>query len=692
MSVVDGVGVSRFHPLVGKWFEQKYGEPTDIQKKAWGLISEEEHALISAATGSGKTLAAFLWGLNQLISGEWESGRTRVIYISPLKALNNDIRRNLLEPLGELGTFFEKEGVSFPEIRVQTRSGDTSQNDRRKMLRKPPEILITTPESFNLLLTSGEGQRSLLGAECVILDEIHSLVDSKRGAYLMSGIERLAYLNGEFQRIALSATVKPMETVAALVGGYRYTEGPLLGDLEAREVKLAISEARKLYEIEAKFPEESDENQSDDDFWHPIVVQLKELVAKNESTLIFVNSRLMSEKLTHKINKGEVEPIAYSHHGSLSKEIRAAVEGRMKRGELKAIVATNSLEMGIDVGALDCVVMVQCPNAISSAIQKIGRAGHQVGAVSRSILFPSHSRDFLEAAVLAKAIRERDIEPVKPIRRPLDVLAQVIISVLGSGQWDLDELYRLLVASYSFRELQRREFDLVLDMMSGRYAATRLRELKPRIAINRSENTATLRKGALMTFYLSGGVIPDRGYFHLRMEGSGARVGELDEEFVWERSLGDVFTLGTQSWKIKKITHNDVFVNPAESGGVMPPFWRSETYNRDFHYSTRIGEFLEAANEKTSSKGFEKSLSEDFSLDEVAAKQLGAFLSNQKTVTRCDLPHRHHVVAELVNTAPQGAAGQQLVLHTHWGGRVNRPYGLALTAAWQEKYGVPPEN
>ncbi|MDQ8200715.1 DEAD/DEAH box helicase [Pelagicoccus enzymogenes] len=669
----------RFHPLVARWFTDELGEPTDIQRKAWRLISAGEHCLISAATGSGKTLASFLWAISQLASGEWELGQTRVLYVSPLKALNNDIRRNLLGPLEALRELFEEEGVAWPEIRVMTRSGDTQQGDRRKMLRHPPEILITTPESLNLLLTSKDGQRSLQGIRSVVIDEVHSVVGSKRGVYLMTAVERLAHLCGEFQRIALSATVRPMELVASYIGGYK--------DGVPRTVARARSEASKSYEISVRFPAEANEDANDDDFWRPIVQDLKVLVSENRSTLIFVNSRKLCEKLAYKINRDEPAPIAYSHHGSLSKEIRFAVEQRLKKGELKAIVATNSLEMGIDVGALDCVVMVQCPGQISSAVQKVGRAGHQVGAISRAVVFPSHSRDFLESAVLSQSIQERAIEAVHPVEAPLDVLAQVLVSMLGSGPQEIDALFSLVRNAYPYRSLSREVFDLVLNMQAGRYAGSRLRELKARIAIDREANTATLRKGALMAFYFSGGVIPDRGYFHLRHSGNGGRIGELDEEFVWERKIGEVFTLGVQSWRIDQITYNDVLVSPASGGEEAPPFWRADVFDRDFHFSNRIGEFLEWADERCGSAGFVDELQKRFKMDAVASKALQEFLERQCLATGRGLPHRHHLLAEVIDAAPGGAPGQQLVLHTHWGGRVNRPYALALDAAWSESFG-----
>ncbi|MBC2605887.1 DEAD/DEAH box helicase [Pelagicoccus albus] len=668
-----------FHPSLAKWFLGRFGQPTEIQEAAWSLISHERHCLISAATGSGKTLAAFLWGINQLATGTWELGQTRLLYVSPLKALNNDIRRNLLTPLSELKSAFADSEQDWPDIRVMARSGDTDQSERRKMLRHPPEILITTPESLNLLLSSKSGRRALLGIKSVILDEIHSVAGSKRGTYLMTGVERLAHLNGEFQRIALSATVRPMEEVARFVGGFLEGQG--------REVQLAQSAVGKRYEIEIVTTDPDAERNPAEDAWQPVVEDLKRLIAQNNSTLIFVNSRMLAEKIAHRINLGEDTQIAYSHHGSLSREIRFTVEQRLKSGEVKAIVATSSLEMGIDVGSIDCVVMVQSPNSVSSSVQKVGRSGHQVGAVSRATLYPSHSKDLLESVVLSKSIREKDIENVKIVECPLDVLAQVIVSTLACGPWDLDELFELFRSCYSFRKLDREVFDLVTAMLAGRYAGSRLRELKPQISIDMKGNAATLRKGALLSYYMSGGVIPDRGYYHLRMSGTGSRIGELDEEFVWERKVGDVFTLGVQSWRIENVTHNDVFVLPAQKGEMAPPFWRAETYDRDFHLSNRIGEFLEWAEGERSADEFLKQLSARYGIEGDAAKSLNSFLERQRKATGAGLPHRHHLLAELIDSAPGGAPGKQLVLHTFWGGRVNRPFSLALDAAWQDAFG-----
>ncbi len=683
----ESSALERFHPLVGEWFGERIGTPTEVQEKAWPKIANGEHVLVTAPTGSGKTLTAFLWAIDAFITGRAPLGCTGVLYISPLKALNNDIRRNLLAPLAGLKEIFERHGEPFPDIRVLTRSGDTPQEDRRRMLRRPPEILITTPESFNLLLSSRGGRSMLPTVSTVILDEIHAVLGTKRDVHLITGVERLTPLAGEFQRIGLSATVRPLEEVAEFLGGCR-VEGDRYGPrCTVRPVAVIRSEVKKRYDVTVRFPRREGEQS----IWDPVAEECRSIIRRNRSTLFFVNSRRLCEKITRKINEGEHRTVAYAHHGSLSRELRNEVEQKLKQGELKAIVATNSLELGIDIGALDEVVLIQSPPSVSSAVQRIGRAGHRVGEASSAVFFPTHDHDLLEAAVLAAAVPAGDIEESRAVRGPLDVLAQVIVSMTGTEVWNIDDLYGLLRSSYPYRGLPREQFDLVLAMLAGRYAGTRVRELNPRISVDRTDNTVQARKGALLALYTSGGVIPDRGYFHLRHDETGSRIGELDEEFVWETRVGQVFTLGTQNWKVRRITHNDVFVVPGNPQALAPPFWRGEGYYRDFHFSTLIGRFLEEAEYRLDDPDFLRVLEEEHRLEPAAAQNLVRYLREQREDTHSSLPHRHHLLVEYVNAGPGGAPGNQIVIHTMWGGRVNKPYALALEGAWERKFGKRPE-
>lgn len=680
--------LAAFHPMLATWFTRRLGTPTDIQARAWPQIIQGSHALITAPTGSGKTLTAFLWAINQLATGAWGTGQTRVLYVSPLKALNNDIRRNLTEPLEEIKECFREAGVPFPAIGIMTRSGDTPAEERRLMMRRPPEILITTPESLNILISSHSGRKLLTGIATVILDEIHAVIGTKRGTHLITAVERLALLSGKFQRLALSATVKPLNAVADFVGGFIQIGDHKSGHYQKRAVEIIRGTGQKRLAIEVCFPPDAREQLVDASWWPALIDSFRTIIKANRSTLLFTNSRRTAEKVTRLINEGEPTNLAYAHHGSLSREIRLAVEEQLKKGELRAIVATSSLELGIDIGSLDKVVLIETPPSISSAVQRIGRSGHEVSGTSRGLLYPTHGHDFLTAAVIAKSVTDQDIEEVLPIDGPLDVLAQVILSMTGVEKWDVDDLFGFIRTIYPYRDLPRRQFDLVLAMLEGRYADTRLRELKPRISHDRIDNTVQAKERILRLVYLSGGTIADRGYFDLRLQDSHAKIGELDEEFVWERRIGDTFTLGAQVWRIQNITHNDVEVVPSDAKPGIFPFWHAEDQNREFHFSEKILTFLEAYYERLAEHSLPDELIREYFLDAVAAEELINYLIRQREATGTDLPHRHHLLIEHF-TDPMNTSGtKQVILHTLWGGKVNRPFGLALQAAWEEKFKV----
>jgi ATP-dependent Lhr-like helicase len=728
-----GDPLSLFDPLVAEWFTRTMGAPTEVQSRAWPHIARGEHVLVSAPTGTGKTLAAFLWSIDRLVRGVLPPGKVRVLYVSPLKALNNDIQRNLLAPLEGLETVFRNAGREFPRIRVLTRSGDTPAAERRRMLRFPPEILVTTPESLNLILSSPNARMMLDGVASVILDEIHAVASTKRGTHLITAVDRMVGLCGEFQRIALSATVRPLSTIADFIGGFVVEKRGPATAYRKRQVRVVHCPMAKAYDLKIVFPE-SDLRAEENAMWSAVTAECCRVIRESRSTLFFVNSRRHAEKLSRFINEREGGQMAWSHHGSLSKELRLIVEQRLKNGELKAIVATSSLELGIDIGVLDKVILVQTPFSVSSAVQRIGRAGHRIGSPSAAVILPLFGRDLVDAAVMARSVLQREIEEASPILCPLDVLAQILVSMTAVETWAVDSLFDAVRASFPFAGLSRGQFDLVLAMLCGKYSEARLRELSPLLALDALEGTVKARGGALPRLYAGGGTIPDRGYFGMRTAEGKALIGELDEEFVWERSVGDSFFFGTQGWRIQKIDHQNVEVVPAPAGSAMAPFWKAEEVNRDYHLSERVAKALEEWNARLEDPDLPVELSRDYALEPSAAKALISFLGLQRESARAELPHRHHLLIEHTkdpsggasrpsggsssrpsggsssrpsggsSSRPQGGfrrpsegsgddspAIQRVVIHTMWGGRINKPYGLALSAAWEEKFGYAPE-
>ena len=681
-----------FHPLIQTWFRAQVGVPTDIQQRAWPEIVAGRHVLVAAPTGTGKTLTAFLWAIQHLITGHWPPGLVRILYVSPLKALNNDVRRNLIVPLEQLRTVFAEAGEPFPNVQVQTRSGDTESSARQAMVRRPPEILITTPESLNLILSAPKARLMLRGVQTVILDEIHAVAGTKRGAHLMTAVERVVPLAGEFQRIALSATVKPMQLIADFVGGFESSDDAKEPTYRKRAVCTVQSTGSKAYTLSVRSaPSDHSLREAVGSRWPYYADALRSIFASNRTTLVFTNNRRLCERLAMLVNDEQDESIAYAHHGSLSREMREVVERRLKDGQLAAIVATSSLELGIDIGDLDEVVLVQTPPTIASTIQRIGRAGHRVGGVSRAILFPTDGKDFLYAAAMTRAVLEHDVEPIRPIANPLDVLAQVIVSMTSVESWHLDALYAFVRTCHSFRDLPRRQFDAVVGMLAGRYGHARVRALDPIISVDAVDNTVRAAAPARSRLYTSGGTIPDRGYFNLRLADSRAKIGELDEEFVWERRLGESFTLGTQAWKIQRITHNDVLVAPVKGRPLMVPFWRAENMLRPTHFSLRLAAFLEDADRRLDEPAFRTALIRDYAMEERAADDLLTFLHDQRAVTGAALPHAHHVVVEHNVDLKKSEATTQVIVHTMWGGTLNKPWAFALAQAWEKTHDTPLE-
>ena len=597
--------LSAFTPLVRDWFAGAFESPTPAQTQAWPAIATGENVLISAPTGSGKTLAAFLWGLDRFVAaGAGEDGehRTRLVYVSPLKALSYDVERNLRAPLRGLGL--------GDAVRVGIRTGDTPARERAAMLRRPPDILITTPESLYLMLTS-QAREILTDVEALILDEIHAVAATKRGAHLAITVERLeAQLGGRpLQRIGLSATQRPLEEVA------RFMVGP------TRRATIVDVGATRPLDLEIRVPVESmvepDRGTERDplepvvggeatrrSIWPAIYPQLLELVRTHRSTIVFVNSRRAAERLALRLNElaaaegealehGEAAPaeIARAHHGSLAREERTAIEELLKAGELPCLVATSSLELGIDMGAVDLVIQVESPKSVARGLQRIGRSGHGVGATSKGRIFPKFRADLLECAVVVRSMREGRIEPTVVPRNALDVLAQQIVAIAASAESvSVDELFALVTRTHSYSELRRELLENVLDMLDGRYPSSEFGELRPRIAWDRLAGTIRARKGAQKLAVVNAGTIPDRGLFAVTLP-DGRRVGELDEEMVYEARPGQTFLLGATAWRIEEIGRDRVIVTPAPGAPGAVPFWRGDSVGRPKELGEAIGAF-----------------------------------------------------------------------------------------------------
>src|SRR5688572_12208148 len=615
--------LSLFAVPVQSWFRSVFAAPTRAQAEGWAAIARGESTLILAPTGSGKTLAAFLSSLNTLMFSPAPAARDRcrVLYISPLKALAVDVDRNLRAPLAGIARSAEVAGIPFVEPVVALRTGDTPAAERARFQRVPGDILITTPESLYLLLTSN-AREALRSIQTVIIDEIHALVPTKRGAHLALSLERLTRLTGRpLQRIGLSATQRPLEEVARFLGGAerapvnapslprRRSRGAKAGRRAApapRPVTIVdASEPKRLHlrievpvedlsrmgqvELMASGPASATTRSS---IWSAIHPRLLELIRSHRSTLLFVNSRRLAERLAAAINDLAGETLARPHHGSLAREQRVEIEDQLKAGTLPALVATSSLELGIDMGAIDLVVQIEAPPSVASGLQRIGRAGHQVGAASEGVIFPKFRGDLVACAAVAKAMHDGKVEATRFPRNPLDVLAQQIVAMVAMDDWEADALFAAIRRAAPFAELGRAAFDGVLDMLAGRYPSDDFADLRPRLTWDRVKGRLTAREGAKRVAITNAGTIPDRGLYGVFLAGAGpggARVGELDEEMVFETKAGETFVLGASTWRIEEITHDRVLVSPAPGQPGKMPFWKADAMARPLEFGRTIG-------------------------------------------------------------------------------------------------------
>ncbi|MGU3645700.1 DNA glycosylase AlkZ-like family protein [Microbacterium sp. C23T] len=760
--------LERFGPATQDWFRGAFHAPTDAQKGAWEAISAGKHALVVAPTGSGKTLSAFLWAIDRVFhdkapaspAPEGKKKRrdaaapaTRILYISPLKALGVDVERNLRSPLVGIGQSARRLGLSVPDVTVGVRSGDTPAGDRRKLVQTPPDILITTPESLYLMLTSRAGE-TLRDVHTVIVDEVHAVAATKRGAHLAVSMERLDALRRSFapdappaQRIGLSATVRPIDEVARFLGGAEPVEIVAPRASKAFDMKVVVPIGDMLNPPPPPSPFGSDGDGSwdepgaadepiDEDWfadgqssgsrpkasgagetemtgsvWPHVEEAIVDRILLHRSTIVFCNSRRLAERLTGRLNEiyserlgldlpdptvpaammaqagataGADPVLAKAHHGSVSKEQRAQVEEELKSGILRCVVATSSLELGIDMGAVDLVIQVEAPPSAASGLQRIGRAGHQVGEVSRAALFPKHRGDVLHTAIVTERMLAGQIEAIAIPQNPLDILAQQTVAAAAIGPVDVEGWYETLKRSAPFRSLPRSAYEATLDLIAGRFPSDEFAELRPRVIWDRDLGVLTGRPGAQHIAVTSGGTIPDRGLFGVFIAGESqnARVGELDEEMVYESRVNDVFTLGTTSWRIVEITHDRVNVLPAFGQPGKVPFWHGDGIGRPAELGEALGKFSREVSAAKPDKA--ESRLREAGLDEFAQDNLLAYLAEQREATGT-LPTDRQLTVE---RGRDEVGDWRVILHSPYGMQVHAPWALAVNARIRERLGV----
>jgi ATP-dependent helicase Lhr and Lhr-like helicase len=678
--------LARFSPAAAAWFGSAFAAPTAAQTGAWDAIASGQHVLVSAPTGSGKTLAAFLWALDRLTVDPAREPGVRILYVSPLKALAVDIEQNLRAPLAGIRGAALRLGLEPPAISTALRTGDTPADERRRLAKHPPDILVTTPESLFLLLTSA-ARDALRTVETVILDEVHAVAGTKRGVHLALSLERLdCLLRAPAQRIGLSATVRPLEEAARFLGG-------------AQPVAVVAAPADKRFDLSIVVPIEdlgalgqpagpvpsgsasgAEERTS---VWPHVEERLLELIRAHRSTIVFANSRRLAERLCARLNELAEGEVVRAHHGSVSREQRAQIEEALRAGRIPAVVATSSLELGIDMGAVDLVVQVEAPDSVATALQRVGRGGHQVGAVSRGVFFPKYRGDLLECAVVVERMRVGAIEALRSPRNPLDVLAQQIVAMVAMDDWTVDGLERVVKRAASFADLPRAALDGVLDMLAGRYPADVFAELRPRINWDRTTQRLEPRPQAQRLAVTSGGTIPDRGLYGVFLAGEHpTRVGELDEEMVYESRVGEVFLLGASSWRIEDITHDRVIVSPAPGQPGKMPFWHGDAPGRPLELGAAVGRFVRELGERDEA-GAEARLRE-VGLDEWAAGNLLRYLAEQREATGA-VPDDRTLVVERFRDA---VGDWRVCVHSFFGARVHAPWARAIEARVRQRLGL----
>lgn len=694
-SIYSGLmhALDAFQPATRAWFESSFPGPTPAQEQGWASVSAGHHTLIHAPTGSGKTLAAFLWTLDKTLHQPLpdRANRCRVLYVSPLKALAYDVDRNLRAPLAGIRHAAQRLGseIELSEITVALRTGDTPQADRRRMQRHPPDILITTPESLYLMLTS-QVRQILASVEYVIIDEVHAVAGTKRGAHLAVTLERLEAITVKPpQRIGLSATQRPLSTIGRFLAG-----GTIAGDgaWQARPIELVDVASDKRFEIDIVVPTEdmTAPVQPDSDslepptrsIWPAVYPRLLELIQSHTSTILFANSRRLAERVSAELNRLAGTDLTRAHHGSVAREQRIEIEESLKRGTLACVVATSSLELGIDMGAVDLVIQVEAPSTVASGLQRVGRSGHQVGAASKATVFPKYRGDLLVATVVVDRMLQGAVEQTTILKNPLDVLAQQIVAMSAMDAWPVTEMYNTIRQSAPYAELALGPFEATLDMLAGRYPSDLFAELRPRIVWDRVENTITGRPGAQQLAVQNPGTIPDRGLFSVNLP-DGAKVGELDEEMVYESRPGDVFVLGTTSWKISEITHDRVEVVPAPGApGAKMPFWHGDAVGRPLETGRALGAFTRSMASLSPSERM-ATLTTTYHLDSFAAGNLSAYISEELEASGA-VPSDTSLVAQRFRDE---IGDWRLVLLSPLGAKVHAPWAMALTHRFRERFG-----